>query len=1413
VSTLGKAVAAVVALALFGFLVWVPLPWQEQAKIGVVMFVAALALHWSSRSRAVTVMLMLFSMFASLRYFVWRVGETWRYWSASGTSAIGWDLIFVVLLLLAETYALTILALGYFQSARPLQRKPFPLPADPASWPAVDVFIPTYNEPLDLVRATVTASRLLDWPAEKLRVYVLDDGNRADFKQYCEESGVGYFARADNKHAKAGNINHAFWKTTGEYLLILDCDHIPTRSFLQMTMGWLVHDPKIAMLQTPHHFYSPDPFERNLDTFRQVPNEGNLFYGVVQDGNDLWNAAFFCGSAAVLRRAALEEIGGIAVETVTEDAHTSLRLQRRGWNTAYVNLPLIGGLATASLADHITQRVRWARGMVQILRIENPLFSGGLSFAQRLCYFNCMIHFLYAVPRLIFLTSPLIYLLLGFSNFYGSVAAISAFAFPHLALALLANTRVQGRFRHTFWNEIYETVLSPYIVLPTLLALIHPQWGKFNVTPKTRAVDQTFLDWRIATPFIVLLLINLVGLAVGIPRLFLETGYTGTVAVNVFWTLFNAWTLAAAIAASQEKRQMRASERLPMVMPATVRIASGAQAAGETVNLSWHGVAVQVHGIDISRGDRVAVAVTGPGVSGEFGGTVVQVARGVIRVAFLPLSRSQEQRLTRLLFGRADSWLHWRAPIAADQPVRSLFRILGLAFRGVGAMMFDSFRLMRPVSAEHEPVRARGSVVLPLLILAAVLLSFLAVRGWAAPAPRFSETTSLTELGLPKGLEIRGLSGQASMPFYLPVTKLVSQGRLRLRYRAASGLTPTKSVFRISMNGTPVAELPLTNAQQEASMDLPSELFVSENSIQVALAGECADCEAATMRTVIEATTSIEINGNFVQLASDVALLPAPFFLPSSQRSLKLPFVFDAPPDSATLEAAGVVASWFGALTDHRGVSFPVASGDLPAGNIVVFTKPDSPLALQLGLGVVTGPTLAIRDNPKDQYSKVLVVVGATGADLLTVARALALGRIEGSGASVSVVAAALPEPRRAYDAPRWVRSAGLVPLVTPDSAEQYRVYGDGVAQVFFRLAPDLYFDTQTSVPLTVAIDVTNLGVARANVPVLLNGQKLGTMDLAPGDAGKTVTRTFVAPITALYPRNTLSIQFSYRGAGGAGVVPVARVRMGTQLDLRNVPHFVRLPRLDLFAKAGFPFTQMADLSTTAVVLPARPASAQIGTYLETVAFLSAQTGYPGTRLSVINAQQAERSTKDLLVIGAAGDQPLFDAWAGTMPVQVARDAWTLSSSGNWLGQLWARPFGRSLSAEDALREQLASSRGEVLIQGFAHPASNGRAVVAISTRNAAVRPAMFQVLDQVSASTDGASSVIVGGATQAFSTDIAAPAVDRGRLAGVGPLYNWIGQNALVVPAAALLLAALLGAGLSRGFDRRAEARLGTRA
>ena len=472
-----------IALVVFGALLIVPLPWQEQALLGGAMVMIAIALSSLSRSPLVTLTLIAISVFSTLRYGYWRVIQTWE-----GVTSAGhlhrWDTVFVLLLVCAELYAFVTLFLGYFQTLRPLRRPPISLPHDPRAWPSVDVFIPTYNETLNVVRATVMAALALDYPASKMSVFVLDDGRREEFREFAERVGAGYITRDNNRHAKAGNINHALKLTRGELVAIFDSDHVPTRSFLQATVGWFFCSPRLAMVQTPHHFYSPDPFERNLGQFRKIPNEGELFHRFIQDGNDLWNASFFCGSCAVIRRSALDQIGGIAIETVTEDAHTALRLQRKGWETAYINIPQAAGLATESLAAHIGQRIRWARGMIQILRIENPLLVSGLTFSQRLCYLNATTHFLFAAPRLIFLTVPLVYLLFGMVNIYGYSLAVVAYALPHIVLSTLTNSRIQGRHRFSFWNEIYEVVLAPYILLPTLLALVNPRLGKFNVTSK-----------------------------------------------------------------------------------------------------------------------------------------------------------------------------------------------------------------------------------------------------------------------------------------------------------------------------------------------------------------------------------------------------------------------------------------------------------------------------------------------------------------------------------------------------------------------------------------------------------------------------------------------------------------------------------------------------------------------------------------------------------------------------------------------------------------------------------------------------------------------------------------------------------------------------------------------------------------
>jgi cellulose synthase (UDP-forming) len=659
----------------------VPLDLWEQIVFGLLCGVTALLLN-RFPGRLVTLVLTFVSLTVSSRYLYWRVTETLHMES--------WvDIFFGSGLIAAEVYAWLVLVLGFFQTVWPLERRPAPMNLPFKEWPTVDIFIPSYNEPLKVVKPTVLAAMALDWPADKLRIHILDDGRREEFRDFAAEVGVNWIIRSDNRHAKAGNINAALSNTDGEFVAIFDCDHIPTRSFLQMTMGWFIKDPKLAMLQTPHHFFSPDPFERNLGTFGRVPNEGELFYGLVQDGNDLWNATFFCGSCAVLRRGPLLEVGGIAVETVTEDAHTALKLHRRGYNTAYISVPQAAGLATESLSAHVGQRIRWARGMAQIFRLDCPLLGRGLTLAQRLCYANAMLHFFYGLPRIVFLTAPLAYLFFEAHVIQASALMIAAMAVPHLFHANLVNSRTQGRFRHSFWAEVYEAVLAWYILRPTLFALINPRFGKFNVTAKGGHVERDYFDWGIAKPYVAMLALNMLGLVVGVARLFwLNTNEVDTVVMNLVWTVYNLIILGATISAASETRQVRDAHRVRLGIPARLRTPDGEVWMASTQDLSEGGMRLRLpHGVMLPADQPIELSLYRGDEAADFPARVVFRDGRHHGVKFDPMTLEQQKALVGATFSRADAWIFRDHGRPTDRPFTALREITVLGLRGCASVL------------------------------------------------------------------------------------------------------------------------------------------------------------------------------------------------------------------------------------------------------------------------------------------------------------------------------------------------------------------------------------------------------------------------------------------------------------------------------------------------------------------------------------------------------------------------------------------------------------------------------------------------------------------------------------------------------------------------------------------------------
>ena len=676
----GKSLASSLLLILLTpilvVVITTPLNVNQQFIFASITFIFVL-FYRNAPTLVSNISLVALAIIATFRYASWRLLKT------LDVESFG-EHVLAYLLIMAEIYTWLVALLSYVQSIMPLRRPPLSMPTQVERWPSVDIFIPTYNEPLEVIKPTIFAAQGIDWPSDKLNIYILDDGHRDQFREFARQAGVRYIVRDNNLHAKAGNLNHALMKTHGDYIAIFDCDHIPTRTFLQLTMGWMIDHPKRALLQTPHHFFSADPFERNLKSFRQVPNEGYLFNRLLQDGNDLWNASFFCGSCAILKREPLVEIGGVAVETVTEDAHTALKLHRQGYESLYLNIPLAAGLATESLSGHVGQRIRWARGMIQIFRTDNPWFGKGLSLYQRLCYGSASLHFFFGIPRLIFLTAPLGYLFFEYHFIHAEVWLLFLYVMPYITFTNMANSKLLGRYRHSFWAEVYETVLAIYIMVPTTLAMINPKLGTFNVTPKGGLIEKSYVDLKISFPYTILSALNFLGIGFGVVRLFWWNSYEyGVVLMNILWTIYNVIITGAAFAVSKEARQLRKAHRVPAKFAAVLYLPDGRTWATETLDFSATGLSLKYpQGAKIDKDLLVSVGLYRGDQEFCFPAHVIFVSDGRLNLSLAFPSLSNEANYIRCTFSRADAWADWLNVLIVDKPLSSLKEVLVQSMKG-----------------------------------------------------------------------------------------------------------------------------------------------------------------------------------------------------------------------------------------------------------------------------------------------------------------------------------------------------------------------------------------------------------------------------------------------------------------------------------------------------------------------------------------------------------------------------------------------------------------------------------------------------------------------------------------------------------------------------------------------------------
>jgi cellulose synthase (UDP-forming) len=576
---------ALIALSALGLLVLITFPVSSSAQMVLSAgAIAAMLVFWPLRTHRISryIFLALGSVIV-LRYLYWRSSQTLPDINDVMDFSAG------MVLLVAEIFCIVLFFINLFIVVDPLKRPDAPLLSEEAL-PSVDVLVPSYNESAVLLASTLSAARALDYPASKLNVFLLDDGGtdekcsqsdpqkaadarnrRHELMGLCAQLGVHYVARERNVHAKAGNLNAGLAASKGELVVVFDADHAPVREFLRETVGYFSEDPKLFLVQTPHVFLNPDPVERNLGTWSTMPSENEQFYSVVQCGLDRWNAAFFCGSAAVLRREALDEVGGFSGITITEDCETALEIHARGWRSLYVDKPLIGGLQPESFGDFIGQRSRWCRGMMQILILKNPLLKKGLSLPQRIGYLSSSLFWAFPFPRLIFTVAPLFFIFLEMRIYVATTFDFFAYTVNYMLVALMLQNYLFSRVRWPWVSELYEFLQSPFLARAIVAVIFNPRKPTFNVTSKDVELSEDHFS-SFATPFVIMFAALLAAMVLVIFQIIEDTSNNDLLYVVACWNAFNLTLAAVALGAVTERKSMRRTHRIFSVHKAILSV-------------------------------------------------------------------------------------------------------------------------------------------------------------------------------------------------------------------------------------------------------------------------------------------------------------------------------------------------------------------------------------------------------------------------------------------------------------------------------------------------------------------------------------------------------------------------------------------------------------------------------------------------------------------------------------------------------------------------------------------------------------------------------------------------------------------------------------------------------------------------
>lgn len=541
--------------------------------------------------------------------------------------------------------------------------------------PPVDIFIATYNEGLDVLEKTIVAALDIDYP--NFRVWVLDDTRRDWLREFCDQVGARYVTRPDNAHAKAGNLNNGLRHSAeldggAPFIMVLDADFAPNRNILLRIVG-LFDDPQVGVVQTPQFYYNADPIQYNLRSTECWVDEQRAFFDVMQPSKDAWGTAFCIGTSFVVRREALDRIGGFPIGTVTEDIHLTYKLMPHGYITRWLNERLSVGLSAEGLPEYISQRSRWGLGTIQVaLTADGPLRGPGYTLRERLHYVHGLLHWLSRPFTLMLLAGPLLYWYFNVPTLYGEPLQFLAFGVPALLLYWAYSIWITGARAMPIFTEVTQIVAAMAVSATLVSAIFKPFGRPFKVTNKGLDRSKLVVHGKFAAFYGALFVLA----AMGLGRAVAADGTASGVVFNIGWTVISMVLYLASLLVCFELPRPRKEERFPHRERARLCIYGSdglpREFDGVTQDMSCNGI-----GLISDAAGRVEAGATGAVWLSELGWVTCRVARTqghLLGIELFP-DMAGRHRLIRMLFGEpAHNIAHRGRPrVAIVQLLRRAF--------------------------------------------------------------------------------------------------------------------------------------------------------------------------------------------------------------------------------------------------------------------------------------------------------------------------------------------------------------------------------------------------------------------------------------------------------------------------------------------------------------------------------------------------------------------------------------------------------------------------------------------------------------------------------------------------------------------------------------------------------------------